>query len=194
MSQSETDNTEIESIVWRDVDDVFKPAVRPLERFLEGVVLDPPLVPPPAPLIFVQHEVLSQLRDDARRDVAREHGGILLGQVHEDVGGRHFIVVTASLLAAETIGSAVHLQFSEASWPALWDRMKECDGSLMVGWYHTHPGLGVFLSGTDRRTQALYFSQPWQIAIVIDPVRDEIGFFCGPAGRKVGTVRAFRER
>ncbi|KNC55778.1 COP9 signalosome complex subunit 5a [Thecamonas trahens ATCC 50062] len=41
-----------------------------------------------------------------------------------------------------------------------------------IGWYHSHPGLQVFLSGTDCTTQRLYqqFMDPW-LAIVIDPVR-----------------------
>jgi COP9 signalosome complex subunit 5 len=41
-----------------------------------------------------------------------------------------------------------------------------------VGWYHSHPGLTCFLSGTDVNTQTLNQAQldPW-FAMVIDPVR-----------------------
>jgi len=41
-----------------------------------------------------------------------------------------------------------------------------------LGWYHSHPGYGCWLSGIDVSTQMLnqQFQEPW-LAIVIDPVR-----------------------
>ena len=41
-----------------------------------------------------------------------------------------------------------------------------------VGWYHSHPGYGCWLSGIDVSTQMLnqQFQEPW-LAIVVDPVR-----------------------
>jgi len=63
-------------------------------------------------------------------------------------------------------------------------------GRPCVGWYHSHPGLEVFLSGIDCGTQGLYqmYQEPW-LAIVIDPHKTmtagavEIGAFrCYPEG------------
>jgi len=53
-----------------------------------------------------------------------------------------------------------------------------------VGWYHSHPGYGCWLSGIDVSTQMLHqqFQEPW-LAIVVDPKRTissgkpEIGAF-----------------
>lgn len=41
-----------------------------------------------------------------------------------------------------------------------------------IGWYHSHPGYGCWLSGIDVSTQMLNqnYQEPW-LAIVIDPVR-----------------------
>lgn len=41
-----------------------------------------------------------------------------------------------------------------------------------LGWYHSHPGYGCWLSGIDVSTQMLNqkFQEPW-LAIVVDPVR-----------------------
>ncbi len=48
---------------------------------------------------------------------------------------------------------------------------KEKKGLSIVGWYHSHPGLGVFLSGTDISTQKLYQQlYPKAVALVIDPL------------------------
>lgn len=45
-------------------------------------------------------------------------------------------------------------------------------GEVPIGWYHSHPGLKVFLSGTDCQTQRTYqrYFDPW-LAVVVDPVR-----------------------
>jgi len=42
----------------------------------------------------------------------------------------------------------------------------------IVGWYHSHPALGLFLSPVDVRTQLMYQSlYPNAVALVIDPSR-----------------------
>jgi COP9 signalosome complex subunit 5 len=54
----------------------------------------------------------------------------------------------------------------------------------VVGWYHSHPGYGCWLSGIDVSTQMLnqQFTEPF-LAVVIDPTRTvsaskvEIGAF-----------------
>jgi proteasome lid subunit RPN8/RPN11 len=182
-----------EEIAWQESPDVFEPAVVPLETFLATVRLRSVLEEVREPLIFFADVKLTDLLRDCRRDVRREHGGILLGQVFRDPGGRYFVVVRATVLAPKTEGSPVHLQFTEDSWSSMWTEMGKFSELMLVGWYHTHPGLGVFLSGTDRRTQALYFAQPWHVAIVIDPVKDEIGFFWGRDGRKARDVVTFQD-
>lgn len=42
----------------------------------------------------------------------------------------------------------------------------------VVGWYHSHPGYGCWLSGIDVGTQMLNqtYQEPW-LAVVVDPVR-----------------------
>jgi proteasome lid subunit RPN8/RPN11 len=49
----------------------------------------------------------------------------------------------------------------------------------IVGWFHTHPGHGIFMSNTDRENHRLY-TQPWQVALVVDPHSRHWGFFNGP--------------
>lgn len=47
-----------------------------------------------------------------------------------------------------------------------------------IGWYHSHPGYGCWLSGIDVSTQMLNqnFQEPF-VAIVVDPVRTISGEF-----------------
>ncbi len=47
----------------------------------------------------------------------------------------------------------------------------------IVGWYHTHPGHGVFLSKLDIFAHESFFGLPWQTALVYDPRNGEEGVF-----------------
>jgi proteasome lid subunit RPN8/RPN11 len=47
----------------------------------------------------------------------------------------------------------------------------------VLGWWHSHINLGCFLSITDIHTQEYFFPAPYQVALVVDPIRDEFKFF-----------------
>ena len=47
----------------------------------------------------------------------------------------------------------------------------------ILGWWHSHPNFGCFLSTTDLKTQRYFFPENYQVALVIDPARDELEFF-----------------
>lgn len=54
------------------------------------------------------------------------------------------------------------------------------DGEFVVGWYHGHPNLGAFFSGTDRNAQKSFFRNAYSLGLVIDPIRNERKWFLGP--------------
>lgn len=47
----------------------------------------------------------------------------------------------------------------------------------IVGWWHSHPGFTCFLSNTDIDTQKFFFPESYQVAMVVDPMNDELAFF-----------------
>jgi hypothetical protein len=59
----------------------------------------------------------------------------------------------------------------------------------MVGWYHTHPSWGVFLSSLDMFICQNFFNRPLDLALVIDPCRQDRGFFQWTGQRKARTKR-----
>jgi COP9 signalosome complex subunit 5 len=62
-------------------------------------------------------------------------------------------------------------------------------GENAVGWYHSHPGYGTWLSGIDTATQRLNqtYQEPW-LAVVVDPVETVA------SGRvSIGAFRVFPE-
>ncbi|MFX0001055.1 MAG: Mov34/MPN/PAD-1 family protein [Candidatus Hodarchaeota archaeon] len=56
-------------------------------------------------------------------------------------------------------------------------RKREDDSLRVVGWWHSHPGFGCFLSPTDVKTQEFFFPESYQVALVVDPVNDNFQFF-----------------
>ena len=59
----------------------------------------------------------------------------------------------------------------------------------VVGWYHSHPGYGCWMSGIDCSTQMLnqQYQEPF-VAIVVDPVRT-----CAAGKVEIGAFRTFPE-
>lgn len=47
----------------------------------------------------------------------------------------------------------------------------------IVGWWHSHPNFGCFLSTTDVETQSFFFPESYQVALVVDPINASYDFF-----------------
>ena len=48
----------------------------------------------------------------------------------------------------------------------------------IVGWYHSHPGLGLFLSQTDVETHMQFYQfSPYAISLVAEPKSEEFGIW-----------------
>lgn len=114
----------------------------------------------------------------------QEAGGILLGRADVNVGFVNLTVLSS--LPAEAVRSGpAHLTFTQETWRLLnARRAAECPQMLVLGWYHSHPGLGVFLSGFDRQLHRQVFGhEPWSVALVIDPLAGTRAFFWSLHGR-----------
>ena len=137
-------------------------------------------VPPDAGLVVafgadVLEIVLRQLAASSN-----EQGGLLLGQVFaegDDPAGSRAVLVTQAVPAQDFASSGVALRIESSVWDEARARLGAQE--LIVGWYHSHPGLGAFFSDTDRRTQAAFFPHPYSVGWVVDPVRGESAVFVG---------------
>jgi proteasome lid subunit RPN8/RPN11 len=170
-------------IVWRDVEG-HAPALRPLADFLGAINLlmtdDPDFDSEHHELlVFASRECIETVYTHACRDLSREQAGILCGRAYVSERGQYYLALDTAL-PATTQGDSTHVKFQWESWEEIWGLLDK--DSEILGWYHTHPGLGVFLSQTDMRTQENHFRAPWQIAMVVDPIQDQIGIFSGSLG------------
>jgi proteasome lid subunit RPN8/RPN11 len=126
--------------------------------------------------IAVFESVLEAIIDYSETDLRRELGGFLLGGL--SASDRRTIQVSDFLPAVDARSRATSLTFTHDTWATMTRSVRERFPDLsVVGWHHTHPGFGVFLSGYDLFIQRHFFSEPWQIALVVDPRRQELGFF-----------------
>lgn len=121
--------------------------------------------------------VLTHVRSDRK-----EVGGLLLGRVYQSNMRGHgpadvLTFLTRSVPSVDYQNSSVSLQMGTEVWCRTNDNVLA--GSIVVGWYHSHPNLGAFFSGTDRRTQRAFFNHHYSLGWVIDPFRDEQKVFCG---------------
>lgn len=133
---------------------------------------------------------IHSLKSHLSQDTSKETGGILVGNVSIDSKKDNlYTEITGAIAAPTTIGNRSTFRFTPHCWTAIIKKQKEFyPQTQIVGWYHSHPNFGVFLSGVDLETQQDCFNQPWHIAVVYDPIRDEIGFFCGATGEKMKPV------
>ncbi|KAJ3337923.1 hypothetical protein HDU93_000310 [Gonapodya sp. JEL0774] len=118
----------------------------------------------------------------ARSGGALEVMGLMQGKIQGDT----MIVMDSFALPVEGTETRVNAQAEGYEYMVQYlDKIKEVDRlENAIGWYHSHPGYGCWLSGIDVSTQMLnqQFQEPW-LAVVIDPNRTissgkvEIGAF-----------------
>ena len=115
-----------------------------------------------------------------------EVGGVLVG----DLGEGEMPVVTGCIAALEARGERASVTFTHDAWSSIHAQMEsDYPGKQIVGWYHSHPGFGIFLSGHDIFIQENFFSDPRQIAYVVDPHAGTEGVF----GWRAGEVKLIEE-
>lgn len=129
--------------------------------------------------LVVSQEVLLATSRHVSQTLQRELGGFLLGNRYRCPTGRIYVVIDQFMEGEYTESDEVSLHFTHESWRRLEDQL--CTtylGKALVGWYHSHPKLNVFLSRDDLSIHERRFSEPWKSALVLEPEKHFGGFFC----------------
>ncbi len=141
------------------------------------------------PTLYFDFEVARRLQFEGQRSIRtdKEVAGILLGT---SSGDGQQIKVSHIAVARDEDSSPVHFKFTYSVWDDLIDQMETLSREageelLLLGWYHTHPNMSVFLSRYDLRTHR-DFHRPYQFALVLAPKRGtadtSVGFFVNRQG------------
>lgn len=134
--------------------------------------------PAPGQVVVVNSQhALVQIADHSESNLRSELGGVLLGHVYREAGTL-FVLVRAALPAVSSDRGPVHFTFNADAWSQIHrDRTAAYPQLDIVGWFHTHPGLGVFYSSDDVVVHSAAFTLPWHLGLVVDPVRGEAAYF-----------------
>lgn len=132
--------------------------------------------------IFIEEPALRQAQAHALSSPSREVAGVLIGPHPEkQPDGRYNVYITDTIIAKYTVMQGASVTYTPESWrymnDQLWQRYPD-ESAMIVGWYHTHPGFGIFLSGMDLFIHQNFFTQLWHVALVLDPIGKSSGFFC----------------
>jgi proteasome lid subunit RPN8/RPN11 len=113
----------------------------------------------------------------AQRNRSVEVCGVLVGEWKRDSAGP-FVEVRHIIESNAARSGPAEVTFTHETWAAINREMDtRYQGLRIVGWYHTHPDFGIFLSDYDVFIHRHFFAGAGQIAWVIDPIRNQEGVF-----------------
>lgn len=123
--------------------------------------------------IYISSLALIKMLKHARAGVPMEVMGLMLGEFVDE-----YTVKVVDVFAMPQSGTGVSV---EAVDPVFQTNMLEMlrqtqRGEIVVGWYHSHPGFGPWLSSVDVNTQQSFEQlNPRAVAVVIDPIQSVKG-------------------
>jgi len=127
---------------------------------------------------YLKKENLEQIQFEA--NMIPEIGGILLGRFNEERPSS-FRITLEEFIAIESVNPNLYtLEFcTDSLVKELGDAADTHPALSVVGWFHTHPGHGLFLSIPDLTIQMGFFRESYQIAMEIDSLSSQLdtGFF-----------------
>ncbi len=105
-------------------------------------------------------------------NINQEVAGLMIGKVTSDA------VEVWDTVTGLQQSSPAYVKLEESVMALVAEVLMENRPDLyIVGWYHSHPGLNVFMSPIDVETQKVYQTMfPKAIALVIDPVQFSVSW------------------
>ena len=135
--------------------------------------------------VIIRQSVLDAIAIHGKSDTGVEVCGVLVGNIYSD-GAAPYAIVDAAISGEHTAGRSTQVTFTSETWTQINDvKDRDHPNKQILGWYHTHPGFGIFLSEMDLFIHQSFFAEPWQLAFVFDPKSGEEGLFVWRDGKVV---------
>ncbi|UCH95796.1 MAG: Mov34/MPN/PAD-1 family protein [Candidatus Aminicenantes bacterium] len=127
--------------------------------------------------VAITDEAYKNIHKHSRENTDLELCGVLIGRISKDKAGP-FLFITDIIRGEYAENEGVQVTFTHETWAHISDiKDSKFPDKLIVGWYHTHPRFGIFLSEQDLFIHKNFFNNPWQVAFVVDPIFEDEGFF-----------------
>eukprot|EP00163_Fabomonas_tropica_P013049 TRINITY_DN2448_c0_g1_i1.p1 TRINITY_DN2448_c0_g1~~TRINITY_DN2448_c0_g1_i1.p1 ORF type:complete len:312 (+),score=96.93 TRINITY_DN2448_c0_g1_i1:273-1208(+) len=123
--------------------------------------------------VYISSLALLKMLRHGRAGVPMEVMGLMLGEFVDD-----YTVVCVDVFAMPQSGTGVSVEAVDPVFQTkMLDMLKQTGRSeMVVGWYHSHPGFGCWLSGVDINTQQSFEQlNPRAVAVVVDPLQSVKG-------------------
>ncbi|KAI8620586.1 JAB1/Mov34/MPN/PAD-1 ubiquitin protease-domain-containing protein [Chytriomyces sp. MP71] len=134
--------------------------------------VDTPMVDT-AETVHISSLALLKMLKHGRAGVPMEVMGLMLGEFVDD-----YTVRVVDVFAMPQSGTGVSVEAVDPVFQTkMLDMLKQTGRpEMVVGWYHSHPGFGCWLSSTDVNTQNSFEQlNPRAIAVVVDPIQSVKG-------------------
>ena len=123
--------------------------------------------------VHVSSLALLKMLKHGRAGVPMEVMGLMLGQFVDE-----YTIVCVDVFAMPQSGTSVSVESVDPVFQTkMLDMLKQTGRpEMVVGWYHSHPGFGCWLSSTDINTQSSFEAlNPRAVALVVDPIQSVKG-------------------
>eukprot|EP00343_Euplotes_focardii_P008117 CAMPEP_0205819334 /NCGR_PEP_ID=MMETSP0206-20130828/1661_1 /ASSEMBLY_ACC=CAM_ASM_000279 /TAXON_ID=36767 /ORGANISM="Euplotes focardii, Strain TN1" /LENGTH=303 /DNA_ID=CAMNT_0053112797 /DNA_START=17 /DNA_END=925 /DNA_ORIENTATION=+ len=130
-------------------------------------------VPDTAECTHISSLALLKMLKHGRAGVPMEVMGLMLGEFVDD-----YTVQVVDVFAMPQSGTGVSVEAVDPVFQTkMLDQLKQTNRpQMVVGWYHSHPGFGCWLSGVDINTQQSFEAlNPRAVAVVVDPLQSVKG-------------------
>jgi proteasome lid subunit RPN8/RPN11 len=124
-------------------------------------------------LVVVHRQAIEAAFAHAASEMQHEIGGYLTGYpAYDATRGISFVYVDKGVRGRYE-SSPTHVTLAAEGYVAAY-ALCQADQTFVVGWYHSHPRLTVFFSGTDHTNHRSNFAKPHEVAMVVDPAHGNI--------------------
>ncbi|NMB00776.1 MAG: LysM peptidoglycan-binding domain-containing protein [Firmicutes bacterium] len=123
----------------------------------------------PFPRLVFREEVMLALDQFSHRHTTGEQGGFLIGRKKDLKTAEQYEIIVERFVPIPQKGDASRLVINQDHYNSVKRALGAGgQGEEIVGWAHTHPGFGVFLSPFDKEQHERFFPEPWQVAYIMD--------------------------
>merc|ERR1712139_165709 len=139
-----------------------------------------------AETIYISSLSLLKMLKHGRAGVPMEVMGLMLGEFVDD-----YTIVVKDVFAMPQSGTGVSVEAVDPVFQMKMLEMLKQTGrpEMVVGWYHSHPGFGCWLSGVDVNTQQSFEAlNARAVAVVVAPIQSVKGKVVIDAFRLINTT------
>jgi proteasome lid subunit RPN8/RPN11 len=127
--------------------------------------------------VVIRQSVLNAIHHHGQSQSDVEVCGVLVGNGYRG-DDWPFVYIEASIRGEHAGSQLAQVTFTADTWNHIQQELDRDHPHLRImGWYHTHPGFGVFLSAMDLFIHEHFFNSAEQLALVYDPIRCQEGVF-----------------